>query len=97
MHENGINFLLVEKNNNNVCGIITEKNLLKGVCENSFKSSISKYITKVKKISHKFNVKKLISLMQSEDFLFIYEDKNFYGVINKMDILWYLKRKESHA
>ena len=32
-----------------------------------------------------------------EKYLFVYKNKFFYGVINKTDILWYLKKKENNA
>jgi hypothetical protein len=32
-----------------------------------------------------------------EKYLFVYKNNSFYGVINKTDILWYLKKKENNA
>ena len=97
MHENGINFLLVETNNNKLVGVITEEDLLDRVSSKSFDSTIKNNITKVKKVNYNEDYKKIISLMKKQNYLFVYEKNVFYGVINKTDILWYLKKKETNA
>ena len=97
MHENGINFLLVENNNNKLVGVITEEDLLDRVSSKSFNSTIKNNITKVKKVNYNEDYKKIINLMKKQNYLFVYEKNVFYGVINKTDILWYLRKKETNA
>ncbi len=97
MHENGISFLLVETDKKKLAGIITENNLLEKVSTSSFKSSIKKNITKVKKVKHNLSFNKLVNLIKKENYLFVYDKNLFYGVINKTDVLWYLKKKEINA
>jgi len=97
MHENTINFILVESDKKKILGIITENSLLEEVSKTSFKSSIKKSITKVKKIDYRFSLKKLVNLIKKEKYLFVYENNSFYGVINNTDVLWYLKKKENYA
>ena len=52
MHENSINFLLVENDEKKIMGIITESSLLEIVSRNSFKETVKNNITKVKKIDY---------------------------------------------
>jgi cystathionine beta-synthase len=96
MHENNISFLLVETNKKKLVGVITEHNLLEKVSKGSFKDIIKGNITKVKKISLDFDLTKLVSLIKRENYLFVFDKNNFYGVINKTDVLWYLKKKENN-
>ena len=97
MHENSINFLLVENDEKKIMGIITESSLLEVVSKNSFKETVKNNITKVKKIDYQFDLKKIVNLIMKEKYLFVYKNNSFYGVINKTDILWYLKKKENNA
>ena len=78
-------------------GIITESSILEVVSRNSFKETVKNNITKVKKIDYQFNLKKLVNFIMKEKYLFVYKHNSFYGVINKTDILWYLKKKENNA
>ena len=78
-------------------GIITESSLLEVVSRNSFKETVKNNITKVKKIDYQFDLKKIVNLTMKEKYLFVYKNNSFYGVINKTDILWYLKKKENNA
>ena len=50
MHENSINFLLVENDKKKIMGIITESSLLEVVSRTSFKETVKNNITKVKKL-----------------------------------------------
>ena len=97
MHENSINFLLVENDDKKIMGIITESSLLEVVSRKSFKETVKNNITKVKKIDYQFDLNKIVNLIMKEKYLFIYKNNSFYGVINKTDILWYLKKKENNA
>ena len=97
MHENGLNFLLVQADNKKILGVITESSLLNKVSKTSFKSKIKNIITKVRKVDCNYDLIKTVELIKKEEYLFIYENDNFYGVINKTDILWYLKKKENNA
>ncbi|MAH88734.1 MAG: cystathionine beta-synthase [Pelagibacterales bacterium] len=97
MHENALNFILVESDKKKLLGIITEQNLLEEVSKTSFKSIIKNRITKVKKVDYQFSLKKIVSLIKKEKYLFVYESNSFYGVINKTDVLWYLKKKENNV
>ena len=97
MHENSINFLLVENDEKKIMGIITESSILEIVSRNSFKETVKNNITKVKKIDYQFDLKKIVNLTMKEKYLFVYKNNSFYGVINKTDILWYLKKKENNA
>ena len=47
MHENSINFLLVENDEKKITGIVTESSLLEIVSRNSFKETVKNNITKV--------------------------------------------------
>ena len=58
MHENSINFLLVEYDKKKKMGIITESSLLEVVSRNSFKEIVKNNITKVKKVDYQFDLKK---------------------------------------
>ena len=51
----------------------------------------------MKKIDYRFSLAKLVNLIKKEKYLFVYENDSFYGVINKTDVLWYLKKKENYA
>ncbi len=97
MHENGTNFLLVENNRKKLMGVITEDSLLNKVSQSSFEDTIKNSITKVKKIDHNFDLIKAINIIKKKEYLFVYEKNDFYGVINKTDILWYLRKKELNA
>ena len=97
MHENSINFLLVENDKKKITGIITESSLLEVVSRTSFKETVKNNITKVKKIDYQFDLKKIVKLIMKEKYLFVYKNNFFYGVINKTDILWYLKKMENNA
>ena len=78
-------------------GIITESSLLEVVSRNSFKETVKNNITKVKKIDYEFDLKKIVNIIIKEKYLFVYKNNSFYGVLNKTDILWYLKKKENNA
>ena len=80
-----------------IMGIITESSLLEVVSRTSFKETVKNNITKVKKIDYQFDLKKIVKLIMKEKYLFVYKNNFFYGVINKTDILWYLKKKENNA
>ena len=80
-----------------IMGIITESSLLEVVSKNSFKEKVKNNITKVKKIDYQFDLKKIVNLIMKEKYLFVYKNNFFHGVINKTDILWYLKKKENNA
>ena len=80
-----------------IMGIITESSLLEVVSKNSFKETVKNNITKVKKIDYQFDLKKIVNLIMKEKYLFVYKNNSFYVVINKTDILWYLKKKENNA
>ena len=97
MHENGLNFLLIEDNNKKIIDIIKENKLLEKVIHKSFQSSIKSHVTRVKKVDYKFDLKKIINLIKKEEYIFIFEKNTFYGVLNKTDLLWYLKKRENHA
>ena len=97
MHENTIDFILVESDKKKLLGIITEGSLLEEVSKTSFKSSIKKRIIKVQKIDYRFSLTKVVNLIKKNKYLFVYENNSFYGVINKTDVLWYLKKKENYA
>ena len=97
MHENSINFLLVENDEKKIMGIINESSLLEIVSRNSFKETVKNNITKVKKIDYQFDLNKIANLIMKEKYLFVYKNNFFHGVINKTDILWYLKKKENNA
>ena len=97
MHENSINFLLVENDKKKIMGIITESSLLEVVSRTSFKETVKNNITKVKKIDYQFDLNKIVNLIMKEKYLFVYKNNFFHGVINKTDILWYLKKKENNA
>ncbi len=93
MNENSLDKLLVEDNNKNIIGVIDENSLLAAVMANSFKGKIKNFInTKVKKVKHLLGIKKLLILFEKENFVFVYKNKKFFGMITKNDLLSYLKR-----
>ena len=80
-------------NNKNIIGIIDENSLFKAVMANSFKGMIKNFInTKVKKVNHLFDIKKLLVLFKKENVVFVYKNKKFVGMITKNDLLSYIKR-----
>ena len=79
MHENSINFLLVENDEKKIMGIITESSLLEVVSRTSFKETVKNNITKVKKIDYQFDLKKIVNLIMKEKYLFVYKN-NFFMV-----------------
>ena len=93
MNENSLDKLLVEDNNKNIIGVIDENSLFEAVMANSFKGKIKNFInTNVKKVKHLLSIKKLLVLFEKENFVFVYKNKKFFGMITKNDLLSYLKR-----
>ena len=93
MNENSLDKLLVEDNNKNIIGVIDENSLFEAVMANSFKGKIKNFInTNVKKVKHLLSIKKLLLLFEKENFVFVYKNKKFFGMITKNDLLSYLKR-----
>jgi len=97
MHENSLNFVLVEKNNGEIVGIVTDKNLIEAVNKSSFDSSIKKNITKVKKVKHNQNFNSIIKKIMKDEYLLVYRDKEFYGILNITDVLWKIKKEGLNA
>ena len=97
MHENNLNYILVENNDKNILGVVTDKNLIDAVTEYSFNTSIKNYITKVRKIEYDEDIKVVLRKIKKEEYLLIYKKKKFFGIINTIDVLWYLKRNKSDA
>ena len=97
MHENSLNFVLVEKNNGEIAGIVTDKNLIEVVNKSSFDSSIKKNITKVKKVQHNQNFNSIIKMIIKDEYLLVYKDKKFYGILNITDVLWKIKKEGLNA
>ena len=67
MHENSINFLLVENDKKKIMGIITESSLLDIVSRTSFKETVKNIITKVKKVDYQFELKKIVNLIKKKE------------------------------
>ena len=93
MNENSLDKLLVEDNNKNIIGVIDENSWFEAVMANSFSGKIKNFInTNVKKVDYFLGIKKLIVLFEKENFVFVYKNKKFFGMITKNDLLSYLKR-----
>ena len=72
---------------------IPKNSLFEAVMDNSFKGKINKFInTNIKKVEHLLDIKKLLVLFEKENFVFVYKNKKFLGMITKNDLLSYLKR-----
>ena len=97
MHENNLNYILVENDDKNIVGIVTDKSLIDAVTENSFNTSISNYIIKVKKLQYSADIKALLRAIKKEEYLLLYKNKKFIGIINRIDVLWYLKKNKDYA
>ena len=96
MSENNLDKVLVEDNNRKIIGVIDETNLLKGVLANSFEEKIKKYvITRIKNVRHNLDLKKLLSIFNKENFVFVYKKNKFIGMITRNDLLCYLKRNSN--
>ena len=96
MHENNLNYILVENDNKEVVGIVNDVGLIEAVSKHSFSVSIKKYVKKVKKIKYDENIKTLLNRIKKEEYLLIYKKRNFLGIINRIDVLWYLKRNKMY-
>ncbi len=94
MQENSLSFILITDSKKNVRGIINEKSLLNGVIEKSFDEKVKNFIIKIKKIQYDESIKKVCVLLQKEPHLFVYKKKNFFGILNREDILSYIKFKK---
>ena len=81
MHENSLNFVLVEKNNKEIVGIVTDKNLMEAVTKSSFDASIKKNITKVKKVQHNQSFNSIVKEIMEDGYLLVYNNKEFYGIL----------------
>ena len=93
MHENNLNFILVEKDNKDIAGIISDKNLIEAVKKSSFEVSIKKYITKVKKVQYSQSFNSIVNKIMEDEHLLVYNGNEFYGIINRIDVLWKLKKE----
>ncbi len=97
MHENNINYVLVEKQNKEVVGIIKDSNLIDAVTKNSFEESVKEYVTKINKIQYDTDINQLIKKIKKEDYLLVYKKDLFYGIVSRIDVLWYLKKEKANA
>ena len=97
MQENGLNFILVTDKKQKIKGIINEKCLLNGVLKKSFEEKVKYFITKIRKIEYDTKIDKVINIMRKEDHLFVYKEKKFIGILNKEDILNYIKFNKNYA
>ena len=93
MQENSLSFILVTDINKNIKGIINERSLLNGVIDKSFDEKVKLFIIKIKKIQYDESINKILKLMKKEDHLLVYKKKSFIGILNKEDILSYIKMK----
>ena len=94
MQENGLNFILVQDSQKNIKGIINERSLLNGVMKKSFEDKVKFSVIKIKKIQYDEHITKIINFMKKEDHLLVYKKKHFVGILNKEDILSYIKLKK---
>ena len=97
MHENNINYVLVEKQNKEIVGIIKDSNLIDAVTKNSFEESVKEYVTKINKIQYDADINQLIKKIKKEDYLLVYKKDLFYGIVSHIDVLWYLKKEKVNA
>ncbi len=93
MQENSLSFILVTDINKKIKGIINERSLLNGVIDKSFDEKVKFFIIKIKKIQYDESINKVLKLMKKEDHLLVYKKKSFIGILNKEDILSYIKMK----
>ena len=94
MHENNINYILVSNSKNELVGIIDEANLFDAVIKKSFTVKISNYVKRLKKIQYNESITDLVKVLQKNENVFIYRKNKIFGIISRVDLLWYLKRKQ---
>ena len=94
MHENNISYILVSNNKNELLGIIDEPNLFHAVIKKSFTAKVSNYVKRLKKIQYNESITDLIKILQKNENVFIYKKNKIFGIISRVDLLWYLKRKQ---
>tara|TARA_B100000963_G_scaffold361237_1_gene395692 strand:- start:3249 stop:4625 length:1377 start_codon:yes stop_codon:yes gene_type:complete len=96
MGENNLNYILVEDKNKNIIGVVDDKSLVEAVIKGSFKAKIKNYVIKLKKIQYNETIKKFIKTLKENNYVLLYKNKTFMGVLNSIDFLYYLKKNE-HA
>ena len=96
MGENNLNYILVEDKNKNIIGVVDDKSLVEAVIKESFKAKIKNYVIKLKKIQYNETIKKFIKTLKENNYVLLYKNKTFMGVLNSIDFLYYLKKNE-HA
>ena len=94
MHENSISYILVSNSKNELVGIIDEANLFDAVIKKSFTVKISNYVKRLKKIQYNESITDLVKALQKNENVFIYRKNKIFGIISRVDLLWYLKRKQ---
>ncbi len=94
MHENNINHILVSNNKGSIIGIINDNLLLEAVVNKSFEEKVGQYIIKLRKIQYDESFKKLVKIVKKYDYILVYKKNQIVGIVNKIDLLWHIKRKE---
>ncbi|MBJ57225.1 MAG: cystathionine beta-synthase [Rickettsiales bacterium] len=94
MHENNTNYILVNNNKKEVIGIINDTRLLDVVSQKSFQENIGSYIIRLKKIQYNESINKLTKLIRKYEYILVYKGNLCVGVVSKIDLLWYLKKRE---
>ena len=97
MQENNLSYLLVVNDHERILGIINEHMLLKAVRLKSFDENVKSFITKVPKIQYDIKIDKVINKMLKENHLLVYKNKIFFGILNREDLLSYLKNNRFDA
>ena len=54
-------------------------------------------MTTNKKVQHNQNFNSIIKKIMEDEYLLVYKDKKFYGILNITDVLWKIKKEGLNA
>ena len=94
MRELGIGAVAIKDKNNDIIGVIRKEDLLKAANKVSFQDKVLPYLYKTPRIDVSDDYEQLENIFQSEHYVLVFDKKIFIGIIDCIDMISYLRRKE---